>query len=463
MGRSSIQSHPVTTAHVTESDMHERAFRRALALGAASLLLITTGALADTVGPSSDGVTPAIGGIIDLGTVGPGAALSRDVAFVVSCSGSTHLQSGATVSLSPFTAGPPPGGSINESAASVGPAPSGWAASGCTSPAQTFTGGTPSHIALTAPNAPSPPGQPYEYSVVYRASTSTGAGLASSFVGLTLLVAVSGDQPPVLQLPADMTVEGDTQGGATVTYTATATDAEDSQAPVVACLPASGSLFALGPTTVTCSATDSVGQTSTGSFTVTVVDTTPPTLAQPADLTVTTYDPSGAVVTYPLPTATDVVDPSPTVACTPAPGSLFPPGETTVTCTAADHSGNEATAAFEVDVNLVRLGAVFEAPIGPSDLLAINPGRTLPVKVAVTADGVPLSTAAVTLALVACGGGSLGSPIALAYVEGRWFVGLDTSGLSGCTTGTLLWDGHPAASFTMTAPSASPATPRRHR
>jgi hypothetical protein len=40
--------------------------------------------------------------------------------------------------------------------------------------------------------------------------------------------------------------------------------------PVVACQPASGSSFAIGTTTVTCTATDDEGNVATGSFRVTI-------------------------------------------------------------------------------------------------------------------------------------------------------------------------------------------------
>ena len=71
------------------------------------------------------------------------------------------------------------------------------------------------------------------------------------------------------------------------------------------------------------------------------VDTTPPVLTGiPAPQSALT---SGdlAVVTWPLPTATDETDPSPSVACAPPSGSAFPIGNTTVTCTATDASGNQ--------------------------------------------------------------------------------------------------------------------------
>jgi Tol biopolymer transport system component len=74
---------------------------------------------------------------------------------------------------------------------------------------------------------------------------------------------------PVLTLPANMTVDATSPAGAVVNYTATATDNVDPN-PAVTCAPASGATFAIGTTTVNCSATDSSTNSSHGSFTVTV-------------------------------------------------------------------------------------------------------------------------------------------------------------------------------------------------
>ena len=81
--------------------------------------------------------------------------------------------------------------------------------------------------------------------------------------------------PPVLHLPANITAEATSPAGAIVSYNATATDARDTNV-VVTCAPPSGSTFALGGTTVNCSATNSRNKTAEGSFTVSVVDTTAP-------------------------------------------------------------------------------------------------------------------------------------------------------------------------------------------
>ena len=89
--------------------------------------------------------------------------------------------------------------------------------------------------------------------------------------------------PPVLTQPPDiLNVPAPDANGALVTYALpTATDNDDPN-PVVSCLPASGSLFPLGSTTVTCTATDAVGNTSSVTFTVEVVDATPPAVVCPA-------------------------------------------------------------------------------------------------------------------------------------------------------------------------------------
>jgi hypothetical protein len=59
--------------------------------------------------------------------------------------------------------------------------------------------------------------------------------------------------------------------------------------------------------------------------------------------------PAGVAVNYVV-GAVDDLDPRPVVVCVPASGALFPVGDTTVTCTATDTSGNVGTAGFLVTV-----------------------------------------------------------------------------------------------------------------
>jgi uncharacterized repeat protein (TIGR01451 family) len=119
------------------------------------------------------------------------------------------------------------------------------------------------------------------------------------------------------------------------------------------CTPASGTTFAKGVTTVSCSTTDAVGNPGSCSFTVTVIDAQLPAITCPANITVDETSPGAgsAVVTYTTPTPADNCTPAPTVACIPPSGSSFPVGTTTTTCTATDSSGNTNSCSFLVTVN----------------------------------------------------------------------------------------------------------------
>jgi hypothetical protein len=166
---------------------------------------------------------------------------------------------------------------------------------------------------------------------------------------------------PVLTLPANITAEATSAAGAAVSFTVTATD----NATIV-CTPPSGSTFALGTTTVNCTATASTGTTS-GSFTVTVVDTTPPALTLPGSVTAEATGPGGAAVTFTV-SASDLVDGSRPVTCDHASGSTFPLGSTTVQCTATDTHNNTAHGSFTVLVQDTTPPTIVSATASPSNL-----------------------------------------------------------------------------------------------
>ncbi|MFN3255130.1 MAG: HYR domain-containing protein [Ilumatobacter sp.] len=162
---------------------------------------------------------------------------------------------------------------------------------------------------------------------------------------------------PSLTLPTTPVVAPNDPGAATavVSFAATATDAEGngpghtSSVPVE-CVPASGSTFPLGVTTVDCTASDLLGNTAAGSFTVRVDDVEPPVVSPP---TVTTFalDPGAASgpITF-SPIATDNAG-TPNVVCTPASGVVLPPGDHDVSCTATDGADNQTTAQFTLTVS----------------------------------------------------------------------------------------------------------------
>lgn len=107
--------------------------------------------------------------------------------------------------------------------------------------------------------------------------TDKPAVITASFSFDNLRTELPDTMPPVLALPGNLTVEATGPAGAVANYTASATDETDG-AVVVTLNPASGSTFPLGTTTVNASAKDAAGNTASGSFTVTVRDTTAPVI-----------------------------------------------------------------------------------------------------------------------------------------------------------------------------------------
>lgn len=142
--------------------------------------------------------------------------------------------------------------------------------------------------------------------------------------------------PGGIECPPPMTVNTDPgRCCGTATFTVAGADS---------CTPPSGTCFPIGTTTVTCT-----GGGSTCSFTVTVEDHEAPTMNCPQTVTVGT-DPGqcSAVVNDYGVSATDC--PGTTINCSPPPGSTFPVGSTSVTCTATDAAGNSSSCTFNVVV-----------------------------------------------------------------------------------------------------------------
>ena len=170
-------------------------------------------------------------------------------------------------------------------------------------------------------------------------SCSATDGLGQTTTG-SFKVVVSMPGFATLDVPADQNIIATSPAGATVTYPAATSDGG-----VPSCAPASGSIFALGSSVVTCTVTDSFGRLSTGSFTIKVTLPAPPVITVPANQVTTAGTLQGIVVSYPTPTAS-----AGTATCLPASGTLFPVGVTGVSCTAVDSFGQVGTAAFSVTV-----------------------------------------------------------------------------------------------------------------
>jgi hypothetical protein len=154
---------------------------------------------------------------------------------------------------------------------------------------------------------------------------------------------------PTVTAPAPVVAEATGPAGAIVNYPA-ASFSDIVGVTSSGCTPVSGSTFALGTTTVTCSAIDGSANTASKTFTVTVRDTAPPTLSVPANIVTSTSGTTQAV-SYVL----SCTSSSPGVTSSDlTKGGTFPVGISTVACTATDAAANVTAKSFTVTVN--RLG-----------------------------------------------------------------------------------------------------------
>eukprot|EP00730_Choanoeca_flexa_P007518 TRINITY_DN12343_c1_g1_i2.p1 TRINITY_DN12343_c1_g1~~TRINITY_DN12343_c1_g1_i2.p1 ORF type:complete len:1022 (+),score=263.65 TRINITY_DN12343_c1_g1_i2:304-3066(+) len=136
-----------------------------------------------------------------------------------------------------------------------------------------------------------------------------------------------------------MSVGSGNAAAVNVNWLSNATDARDGTRPT-SCVPAAGSSFGFGATSVTCQAQDTVGNINTCSFTVTVSDDFAPQLNCPESVEQTAASGSTqAEITFDE--AVTVIDNAPgaAVVCATPSSNMYPIGLTRVTCTATDSAG----------------------------------------------------------------------------------------------------------------------------
>ncbi|HEY3104423.1 MAG TPA: HYR domain-containing protein [Pyrinomonadaceae bacterium] len=198
-------------------------------------------------------------------------------------------------------------------------------------------------------NAPYPKG-----TTIITWSATDDAGNTSS---CNQSVTVNDTEAPTISCPANITKNNDPGVcGAVVTYTAPvgsdncpgATTAQTAGLP-------SGSTFPVGTTTNTFEVTDSSGNKTSCSFTVTVNDVENPVISCPSSQTLEPTCPSGAVGNWTAPVGTDNCPGAVTTRTAgPAPGSVFAAGTTTtITYTVNDAHGNSASCSFTITVKTV--------------------------------------------------------------------------------------------------------------
>lgn len=151
-------------------------------------------------------------------------------------------------------------------------------------------------------------------SVNISGHTLWGNGFDNNWVthAWTMALASADTTKPVVKVaPGDQTVEATGPKGAVVTFTATATDPDDTAGPVT-CTEASGSTFTLGTTTDVCSSTDTHNNTGSTSFKVTVQDTTPPVITSVTPSQASLWPPNKKMTAISVAAAaTDLVTTSP--------------------------------------------------------------------------------------------------------------------------------------------------------
>ena len=203
-------------------------------------------------------------------------------------------------------------------------------------------------------------------STAVRCSVTDAAGNASAASFDVTVALVPDATPPVITAPEDARFEaaGPLTPLSTADYgLAEAADTVDPSPTVESDAPAE---FTLGRTTVTWTATDSTGNSSSAEQTVTVQDTTPPAIAAPPDVGL--HTPPRTRVVLGSATASDAVDSSVTVTSD-APSS-FREGFTTVTWTATDDSGNSSSAEQKVALLRTHLPYIYRASDVRAEVLA---------------------------------------------------------------------------------------------
>jgi hypothetical protein len=160
--------------------------------------------------------------------------------------------------------------------------------------------------------------------------------------------------PPSITAPAGITTGNDPGLASAVVAVSSPVASDNCQGVKVSSVRSDGAAidapYPVGVTTITWTATDAAGNTTSVTQTITVLDIEAPVFGPSAQsvLMVNATSPSGAVVDYQL-TATDNVAVT-SLTCTKPSGSTFPIGSWPVTCTASDAAGNRASLSFDVTV-----------------------------------------------------------------------------------------------------------------
>jgi hypothetical protein len=206
------------------------------------------------------------------------------------------------------------------------------------------------------------------FSVGTSSVTCEALDAANNLAGCTFTVDVVPFSAPPLECSDNIVVSAGGESGAVVSYTAPA----DSS-----CGLASDTEFAIGVSTVVCRSVINDGRAC--SFTVAVTDTAAPQMTCPGPVSIATEGGlASASVTWDSPSVVENDLRGVTVSCNPPSGSRFMVGNSTVTCTAVDPSGNDDSCSFAIMVSEQEAPHVV-CPVNAEAVLAfgLSSGRAL--------------------------------------------------------------------------------------
>ncbi len=195
--------------------------------------------------------------------------------------------------------------------------------------------------------------------VVYTVTDNFGATETCSFD-----VTITDQESPVISnIPTDTTVECDNVPSVA---TLTALDQCDgvTNVSLISESVAAGPIPGSSIITRTWFTIDVAGNIATANQTITVIDTTAPTITCPADVSTfsTTSPICGANVFWTIPTAIDNCDSNPQVTSSFAPNDFFPLGTTVVTYYTEDNAGNIDSCKFNIVVSDIEVPVFTTCP-----------------------------------------------------------------------------------------------------
>ncbi len=174
--------------------------------------------------------------------------------------------------------------------------------------------------------------------------TWTASDTSGNTASATQKVTISDTTPPSIVAPSDITVEATNVSGMPISIgEATTSDTIG----IESVSNNSPDLFYLGNTTVTWTAIDSHGNNASDTQTISIVDTTAPSIVPPDDVTIEAQDAESNIVAIGVADAQDIVG---VVSIENDAPESFSLGEQLITWTATDAAGNFATATQKVSV-----------------------------------------------------------------------------------------------------------------